>query len=314
MERPPTTPTQRIAGFTVGAVSAVSVLIALFLTRRNRRLGRGDTKGATRLAGFLFALSMLEWLMSAHHVPSIELETQSLLIATAGGMLFAAIAAVLYLAVEPYVRRRMPELMIGWARVLEGRFRDPRVGRDVLVGAVLGGASALLVHASNALPTWIPILGQTTVPPSPSMIQGGSLVFAGLTGVASNSLVAALSLTFVLFLFRLVLKREWVSLAALMIVLSLTNLGGENVALETPFAVLQGVLAGWAIGRVGLLGAASMFLYRIVFSSLPLPIDASTPYTLSTLLVLGLMLALAGYALRVSVGSRRLFSVAALDD
>jgi hypothetical protein len=53
--------------------------------------------------------------------------------------------------------------------------------------------------------------------------------------------------------------------------------------------------------------------YRLVLGALPVPIDAATPYALSTILVLTLMLALAGYALRVSIGSRPLFSAAALD-
>ena len=96
--------------------------------------------------------------------------------------------------------------------------------------------------------------------------------------------------------------------------LTLAQLGGENVTLETPFAVLQGVLVAWTIGRVGLLGGAAMVLYRLVFSSVPLPLDFSAPYTLATLLVLALMLALAAYALRISVGSRPLFAVEALDD
>jgi len=78
--------------------------------------------------------------------------------------------------------------------------------------------------------------------------------------------------------------------------------------------VLQGVLAGWALGRIGLLAAATMFLYRIVFSAMPLPVHAAAPYALSTILVIGLMLGLAAYALRVSVGSRGLFSAAALDE
>ena len=259
-------------------------------------------------------LSLLQWAASAHHVPSVEHEVRSFTAACAQGLMFAAMAAIVYLAVEPYVRRRMPELMIGWARLLEGRLRDPRVGRDVLAGAVMGIASALILHASNALPTWLPILGQTTVFPHPWMLEGGRHALGALIVVASVSLVSALSSFFVLFLLRVALKREWVSLVAMMILMSLANLGGENVALETPFAVFQGVLMAWALGRVGLLAGATMWFYRIVFSSVPLPIHGAAPYALTTMLVFGLMLALAGYAMRISVGSRPLFSAAALDE
>ena len=64
----------------------------------------------------------------------------------------------------------------------------------------------------------------------------------------------------------------------------------------------------------GLLATVVMVFYRFVLSALPLPIDSATPYSLSTILVVALMIAVAGYGLRVSIGSRPLFSVAALDD
>ena len=313
MEQPPTTLTQRISGITVGTLITVSMVVAIFFTRRNQRLGRGDWQGAKKLAGFLFLGWMLVWVTAGHHVPAVEMEIQSFVIACSAALLIAVLSAVLYMAVEPFVRRRMPELMIGWARLLEGRWRDPRVGRDVMLGALIGSASALLLHASNALPTWIPVLGQTPVPPNTLLLEGGSRVPAALLQYGVFSL-RALSLFPIYFLLRVLLRKEWAALVATMVLFSLANLGGENVALETPFAILQGVLMGWAMGRVGLLGTVVMVFYRLVLSALPVPIDSATPYSLSTILVLALMLAMVGYALRISIGSRPLFSVAALDD
>jgi hypothetical protein len=146
------------------------------------------------------------------------------------------------------------------------------------------------------------------------MLEGGSHVLSALIAFGTISLIRALSLFFILFLLRVALRREWISLIAVMILLSLANLGGENVALETPFAIFQGVLMGWAIGRIGLLATTVMWFYRSVLGAAPLPFDASAPYAFSTILVLGFLLALAGYALRISIGSRPLFSGAALDD
>lgn len=96
-------------------------------------------------------------------------------------------------------------------------------------------------------------------------------------------------------------------------VFSLGQLGGENVGLETPFALLQGALVTWAIGRVGLLGGAAMVMFRQVLGSVPLPLDVSAPYMPTTLIVLASMLALAAYALRISVGTRRLLSIEAFE-
>jgi hypothetical protein len=50
-----------------------------------------------------------------------------------------------------------------------------------------------------------------------------------------------------------------------------------------------------------------------VLGAVPLPIHAGSPYALTSILVIALMLTLAAYAMRISVGTRGLFSGAALD-
>ena len=53
----------------IGAVILVSVIaLAGLLARRNLRLGRGDRKGALRLAAFALSATMIEWALSAHHL------------------------------------------------------------------------------------------------------------------------------------------------------------------------------------------------------------------------------------------------------
>ena len=47
---------------------------------------------------------------------------------------------VIYIALEPYVRRFWPDGILGWTRLISGYVRDPRVGRDVLTGCVFGVA------------------------------------------------------------------------------------------------------------------------------------------------------------------------------
>ena len=314
LEEAPRSMTQRIAGATAGVMFLLSVVVAAFLALRNRRLGRGDVRGASRLGAVLFAMTMLVWLTTAHHVLSPGTEFGGLSLACAGGLLGGLVSAVMYLAIEPYVRRRMPELLIGWARLLEGRIRDPRIGRDVLVGAALGSASAFILHASNALPTWLPILGQTTVPPNVLVLRGGWGTIGFLATSLSSGLTGALTFLVVLFLLRVLLRRERLSLVAMALLLTLAQLGGENVGLETPFAVLQAVIVTWTMGRIGLLAGAAMVLYRFVLSGLPLPPAPSAPYTPATLAVMALMLAVAAGALTISVGGRSLFSMAALDE
>lgn len=92
-----------------------------FLAWRNYRAKRGDIRGANRVAAFVFALAWLSLLLQAHHVAAAD----------EMGVIFGTLIAVVtvipatfvwasYLAFEPYVRRRWPQSMITWSRVLSG--------------------------------------------------------------------------------------------------------------------------------------------------------------------------------------------------
>src|SRR5262249_49642893 len=114
-------------------VVLTSLIGSLFLARRNLRLGRADRRGAFRLAFFIFACFLLAWAFGASHVPTLS-ELTLFAMGASGSLFGAGVLWLLYVALEPYVRRRWPDTMISWSRLLIGRFQDPRVGRDTLVG------------------------------------------------------------------------------------------------------------------------------------------------------------------------------------
>jgi hypothetical protein len=207
------------------------------------------------------------------------------------------------------VRRRMPELLIGWARLLEGRVRDPRVGRDVLIGAVIGTFLALGVHLTNAWPTWFPFAGQTTLFPNYEALLGGRYLASYLAKLPVDSLTPAMVTFSVYFLARLLLRKPAPAIAALFLFATLTNLGGENFMLETPGAVVAGILTALVVARFGLLALVTMWLFRFVFTFVPLPLDFKVPYATSSLIVMLSMIALALYAFRISLGSQRVLAI-----
>src|SRR6185503_15303319 len=61
------------------------------------------------------------------------------------------VASLIYLGVEPFLRRRWPHRLIAWARLLEGRFSDPLVGREILLGSLAGAAIVLARFAPRVL-------------------------------------------------------------------------------------------------------------------------------------------------------------------
>src|SRR5437868_6750837 len=104
---------------------------------------------------------MVAWIFHAHHVAS---EAEQTLIGNA--LAKAAFAGIqfwlIYLALEPWVRRHWPQTMITWSRVVAGKWSDPVVGRDLLFGTLFGIVNALLIvfYEYANLHSGAPIFGE----------------------------------------------------------------------------------------------------------------------------------------------------------
>jgi serine/threonine-protein kinase len=311
MTAAPRSRTQVISDLSFNLLFFVVMIAGLALAVRNLRLGRGDRRGALRLGLFAFVCGMLAILTGAHLGISQAQDGLDLVLDAMGqGLTTGAFLALVLLAIEPFVRRRMPELMIGWARVLDGRLRDPRVGRDLLLGALCGTLGAVVIHVTNALPTWIDFPGQTTIPSDFSMLAGGRDLLAFLFDTAFGSLGPALFLFGLYFLLRLVVRKVWLAVLLLGVIATLAGLGGENALLETPSAVVIASLIVLVLTRFGLLAAVAFWLFQSMLSRLPLPLAPDAPYLVSSLLVAAVLLGLVAYAFRIALGPRPVFSLA----
>src|SRR6185295_1479013 len=118
---------------------------------RNLRLGRSDRNGAFRIASFFVAVHMLGWVFWGTYFKDVSKMINAFVASLSSTLFEGVMLWVLYLALEPYVRKRWPETIISWTRALAGRFRDPLVGRDVLLGCLLGVATRALDNA----PRWL---------------------------------------------------------------------------------------------------------------------------------------------------------------
>ena len=141
------------------------VIGACLLARHNVKLGRADWRSAFRLSGFLFVLDMISWALSAHHMASVA-ELIILIMGLSVSLLIGLLMWILYVALEPYVRRRWPQTMISWTRVLNGRLRDPVVGGHLLVGIFFGVFNAFASEASTFVAT------RSTGVPSQTVLLG----------------------------------------------------------------------------------------------------------------------------------------------
>ena len=132
----------------VTVIMLIAVAGALVLAWRNIRLRRGDRQSALRVAAVMFGLEMLGALLVEFRLEgrgTFELVRR----AVSYGLFFGAMAYVFYIALEPIVRRRWPSLLISWTRLVGGRWRDPMVGRDVLVGLAAGTLITTIPYIAN---------------------------------------------------------------------------------------------------------------------------------------------------------------------
>jgi serine/threonine-protein kinase len=305
--------TNMLSGGIVLVIIIVTIVFATFVGRR-RLVGRtGDWQGGARLGLFMLVCRMLQWVVTAHHTSNLSHEFDGFAIATGLGLVQAWFLFLLYVAVEPLVRKHTPELMIGWARVLQGRYRDPRVGRDVLAGAVFGGLGLLSLAVVNGIPTWVPFHGQTPIAPHYGALAGGRQWLGAVLNLPGEILVPGFALFGIWFLLRLLFRRSLPAAIALATIITMRSLGGENPVLEVPGALLTGVLMAWLITRYGLLALISSWLVSFLFRLAPLPFSTASPYAFQSIVCLLMLLLLVGWAFRTSLGGRPAFGFA-IDD
>ena len=302
------------AGILLALLLAVLVG-AVFLARRNLRLGRGDRRGAFRLAVFVLVILALAWGIEAHHLPSVQ-EFVLFVIITSAALFFAAFVWLLYIGLEPFVRRRWPNALISWNRVLAGQFRDPLVGRNVLMGVALGVAGACLLDTLRHFAEgWFGRL-----PPRPIMMDlepllGARGMIAQLLGIFPIDLVLALAYFFLFVLLRLLLRKDWA--AAMVWVLIFIAANALPQGYLPVDAVVNAVYWGIAIFilmRFGLFPLVAFFLTYDVLHYFVHTIQLSHWNAASTILGVLFVLALAVYGFRVSLAGRPIFSGAALDE
>ena len=275
----------------------------LLLARVNVRRGRGDRRGAIRLGVFAFGLAMGQWLLGSSHFADVEAEQWRFSAAISAALLSGALFAIMYLAIEPHVRRLWPHLLVTWSRLVSGRFRDPLLGRDLLIGALAGVTMSLITFAHYGLPGWLGWL--EFAPPSSqvSVLAGTgaywSEVLDALTAAIANAMLGGVGLT----LLRLVIRDTRLVLAIATMLFSFLAARGQidtgSVPLDLAIGVLLVVPVIWTIFRFGLVAGTVAFLVHFLTKDMPVTLDPSRLYFTEAILTAALVtaMAIAGFVL-----------------
>ncbi|HEX8881275.1 MAG TPA: hypothetical protein VF749_14655, partial [Candidatus Acidoferrum sp.] len=304
---------QKLASIVGILVFAALLLGSILIVRRNVRQKRGDQAGSWRLANFLFFVFLAMWALQAHHLASMS-EFRTIVMALAWAFLSSTFARQLYFGLEPFVRRRDPHTLIGWARLVSGKVRDPVVGRDVLIGTAYGVLLGAFESVDNIA---LPLFGALPPrPATPSMqsLLGVRLTLGSIFAYTWVYVLFSLGIFFILFLLRLVVKKDWIAAIGIILLGAVTNTGGEYFWSTFLFSAVIWLSIYLVLRRFGLLALVVGLVVQNTLVTFPMTTHLSRWYASGAIAGMVTIVAVALFAMYHALGGQPLFSTKALDD
>lgn len=303
---PPPEPTASERARDIFETSLLLFLICggIWLAHRNYSRGKGDRRGAWRLAWVAFLLEMALFLTRAHLKFTID-TLFLLLLAVGTGLFISAFLWTLYLALEPYVRSKWPQTIVSWSRALAGRLRDPLVGRDILYGTVMGLAWVLVYHAGYLFDIRV---GERPLLPPTDLLEGMRAAISMWLGNVVGAILGVLMFFFVLVFFRVLVRNRWLAAALFVIVFAIPKvLASDHPLIDSPVWIIIYLIAAIAVVRFGLIVLAVAVFTANVLLNLPFTLDSSAWYTPASICVILSIVALAGWGFYTALAGQRLF-------
>ncbi len=166
-------------------------------------------------------------------------------------------------------------MLISWKRLLGGAVHDPLVGRDVLLGAVVGTVLIVLYLAGLIAPRVLVRIIPLPIPAALAtpFLQGPTLTFLSqvlfrLFVNAFSAVLFAMVFLFILTLLRMVLRRDWLASLAWAAIVA-TPIAGENPTLGWVGGAFRALMMLVALRRGGLLSLAA-YAFRTSLAGKPL--------------------------------------------
>ena len=299
-------PAGRYVGWTFLGVVVCLELICVFFARKNIQLGRGDTKGALSGALATFAACFVWILLAAHRYPGGDwyFEWWQIMLGRSAGL--ALQWWVLYVALEPYIRRTYPEALISWSRLVAGNPRNALVGRDILWGVGLGAIGSAIGLFAFALPSWFSMKGVTPFF-IPDQFREISVYVGHFGSQAGEALINSLgSLAIVFFAWKL-FRSKTAAIITICLFWTMVLLVPENALGELPFSILLALVFLVCLIRAGLLGLIVADFTKGILDAGCLTTDFGRWYAPRSLAALFVVLAVATYGFWTSTSGRHRF-------
>ncbi len=298
----PQTKGQRVGQVLISILFLAVLFGGLLLARRNMRLGRSDRNGAFRIASIFVAVHMLGWMFWGTYLAGANAMFGAFIGTLATTLFEGTMLWVLYLALEPYVRKRWPETIISWTRALAGRFRDPLVGRDILLGCLLGVA----MEAFSTAPRWLGIDPRRPAWLDLSSLAGPRRLFGEFLDGQVHSLLVPMLFLVLLLLFGVVLRRMALAAAAILTVFGLLGWTFGHHWLDPVGSLIFAGVVLLSLTRFGLLATTVLFATQNALGLCVTP-DLFAWYGAGTILGVLWVVAIAVYGFHTGFAGRPVF-------
>jgi predicted Ser/Thr protein kinase len=295
------------AGRIIGIFLLVAGLTAAgLLARRNYLHGRGDRKGALRLAMIIFALE-LALFFCLGHLATIGDALGLTIIAISTGLFVSGTVWTLYMAIEPWVRRQWPKTIISWTRLLAGSWRDPVVGRDMLLGVALGVVWILVFQARYIFMMRMgasPALGGTDI------LMGGRIAFGAWLHQWPQSIENALFFFMLLLGLKALLRNQWLAAAVFVAIFAVPRgMASTYMSVELPALILVYAIAVLIVIRFGLVPLVLAIFTIDMLSNVPFSADFSAWYMTTSILAMLSVVAITVWGFYHSLGGQPLWKL-----
>jgi hypothetical protein len=298
----PVHPELRVAALIAffGVTLVTGIVVAYWSLQRTR----GERNGGFRMALLVFVPTVLRYILFNHHVGSLEelrILAEDLSISTS----LAGCVWLIYAVIESIAKPRFPLHVTSWNLMLAGNLGSPLVGRDLLIGCVLGVLTTLSQCVWNLTPAW---LGR-----SPAFPSGGWTSFAGLTSLTERALLAGVkalllgtSLFLVFGLLGRLLRKDWqAGIVGWILIAAAFLLPSPQTVIDCVFAGISATVVTFCVMRFGLLSTVFLcFAYRITYKEFSITSHFAAWYAHGAILAWVILISLAIYGFRTSFGKQ----------
>lgn len=273
----------------------LAMVFGVCLAIHNLRSGHVDLAGGRRLAIYVVLVNFVT-LFSFFHPTFrlVDIYSSVVCLGVAIVLFETARIWVWYVAIEPVARKVWPQILITTSRLLEGRFLDRLVGRDILAGIAFCIGQVIAEKVNVAIHHWNHFQIQTSALFTPLPISGPREFVGTAVSSHGSAFFSAIFVVMFLLMSRIILRSTRVGIivaAVLLAPLFAVVIGGKFWITIFVAALLSSTVL-YLVVRFGVLALLAFFTCRNLLAVIPLTLDPGKWYFGTGVAAIALVLAI----------------------